>query len=174
MKETLPPTTFHQPPTLRKILPSDFDSLYSLDQICFEPGISYSPREIRRFLGIATSDGLVADVDGTLAGFVIGYMTRGSVAHIVTLDVHPSHRRRSLGTALMEELLDRFSRAGAREARLEVATGNTGAIAFYLRLGFRRRRRIPGYYGRGRDAFEMSREFQVSGSRLQEEPASGS
>ncbi len=161
MNEALPPTTSHLPPVLRKIHPSDFDSLYQLDQICFEPGISYSLRQIRRFLGIATADGLVADIDGTIAGFVIGYLTRGSVAHVVTLDVHPSYRRRNLGTALLEELLNRFSRAGAREARLEVSTANTGAIAFYRKLGFRRRRRIPGYYGRGRDAFEMELKFQI-------------
>ncbi len=164
MNEALPPTTFHLPPTLRKIVASDFDSIYQLDQICFEPGISYSLREIRRFLGIATSDGLVAEVDGTIAGFVIGYLTRGSVAHVVTLDVHPSYRRRSLATALLEELLNRFFRAGARESRLEVSTGNSGAIAFYRKLGFRRRRLLPGYYGRGRDAFEMSKELPADRS----------
>jgi ribosomal-protein-alanine N-acetyltransferase len=155
---------------LRKILRSDLDSLYRLDQVCFEPGISYSLREIRRFLGIATADGLVAEVDGAIAGFVIGYLTRGSVAHVVTLDVDPSYRRRSLGSVLLEELLARFSRAGAREARLEVSTENTGAIAFYRKLGFRRRRRIPGYYGRGRDAFEMELKFRVPGSSVPEEP----
>jgi ribosomal-protein-alanine N-acetyltransferase len=159
--EALPPTTSHLPPNLRKILRSDFDSLYRLDQICFEPGISYSLQEIRRFLGIATADGLVAEVDGTIVGFAIGYLTRGSVAHIVTLDVHPSFRRRSLATALLEELLNRFSRAGARQSRLEVSTENTGAIAFYRKLGFRRRRRIPNYYGRGRDAFEMELELSA-------------
>ena len=47
MKEALPPS-------LREILPSDFESLYRLDQICFEPGIAYSREELRRFLGIPT------------------------------------------------------------------------------------------------------------------------
>jgi ribosomal-protein-alanine N-acetyltransferase len=161
MMEALPPPNLQLSPSLRKILRSDFDSLYRLDQICFEPGISYSLQEIRRFLGIATADGLVAEVDGTIVGFAIGYLTRGSVAHIVTLDVHPSFRRRSLATALLEELLNRFSRAGARQSRLEVSTENTGAIAFYRKLGFRRRRRIPNYYGRGRDAFEMELELSA-------------
>ena len=158
------PTTYHLSPTtcLEEDPPVGLRFALPAGPICFEPGISYSLREIRRFLGIATADGLVADVDGTIAGFVIGYLTRGSVAHVVTLDVHPSHRRRSLGTALLEELLNRFSRAGAREARLEVATGNTVAIAFYRKLGFQRRRRIPGYYGRGRDAFEMELKLESS------------
>jgi [ribosomal protein S18]-alanine N-acetyltransferase len=142
---------------LREILPSDFEALYRLDQICFEPGIAYSRGELRRFLELPTADGLVAELDGRLAGFAIGYLAREGAAHVVTLDVHPSFRRRRLGQALLEELLSRFVRAGAREARLEVSTENAGAIAFYRRLGFRRRRRIPGYYGRGRDALEMER-----------------
>ncbi len=173
MKEALPPTTDLQPPSLREILPSDFESLYRLDQICFEPGIAYSREELRRFLGIPTADGLVADLEGTIAGFAIGYLARGSVAHIVTLDVHPAFRRRSLGKALLEGLLSHFSRAGAREARLEVSTENSGAIAFYRKLGFRRRRRIPDYYGRGRDALEMELKFQIPHSRFQEEPRPG-
>jgi ribosomal-protein-alanine N-acetyltransferase len=146
------------PAFLREIIPSDLESLYRLDQICFEPGIAYSRGELRRFLGIPTAGGLVADLEGTIAGFAIGYLARGSVAHVVTLDVHPSFRRRSLGKTLLEGLLSHFSRAGAREARLEVSTENAGAIAFYRKLGFRRRRRIPDYYGRGRDAIEMRKE----------------
>ena len=165
MKET-------PPPSLRKILPSDFESLYRLDQICFEPGIAYSRGELRRFLGIPTADGLVADLEGTIAGFAIGYLARGGVAHVVTLDVHPSFRRRGLGKVLLEGLLSHFSRAGMREARLEVSTENAVAIAFYRKLRFRRRRRIPDYYGRGRDAIEMQKKFQVSGFRFQEEPPS--
>ena len=155
---------------MREILPSDFEELYRLDQICFEPGIAYSRGELRRFLGIPTADGLVAEVDGTIAGFAIGYVAAGGAAHVVTLDVHPSFRRRSLGKTLLEELLSRIRQAGAQEARLEVSTENAGAIAFYLKLGFRLRRRIPDYYGRGRDALEMQKTFQVSDSRFQEEP----
>ncbi len=133
--------------------------MYRLDQICFEPRVAYSRGDLRRFLGIPTADGLVAELDGTLAGFAIGYRTREGAVHVVTLDVHPSFRRRSLGKSLIEELLSRAARAGAREARLEVSTENAGAIAFYRQLGFRRRRRIPGYYGRGRDALEMQRSL---------------
>jgi ribosomal-protein-alanine N-acetyltransferase len=172
MKKTSLPTTDHPEHPLREILPSDFEALYRVDQICFEPGIAYSREALRRFLGIATAEGLVAELDGTIAGFAIGYLARGGAAHVVTLDVLPSFRRRSLGKALLEELLRRFSRAGAREARLEVSTENAGAIAFYRKLGFHRRRRMPDYYGRGRDALEMQKTFQVPSSRFQEEPGS--
>ena len=145
--------------TIRPITFADIEALYALDQICFEPGIAYSRGELRRFLGIATALGVLADRDGTLAGFAVGYLTRRRTAHVVTLDVGPGERRRGLGKALLEALLERLARAGALEARLEVSTENTGAIAFYETLAFRVRRPLPDYYGPGRGALEMERDL---------------
>jgi ribosomal-protein-alanine N-acetyltransferase len=135
--------------------------LYALDQICFEPGIAYSRGELRRFLSIATAQAVLADEDGNLAGFAVGYLTRRRTAHVVTLDVSPSQRRRGLGRMLLEALLERLTRAGALAARLEVSTENSGAIAFYENLGFTVRRRLPGYYGPGRDALEMEKALSA-------------
>jgi ribosomal-protein-alanine N-acetyltransferase len=144
---------------LRSIKPGDFEALYRLDQICFEEGIAYSREELSRFLSVPSAEGVVAEEAGGVAGFAIGYLARGRVAHVVTLDVHPQQRRRGLGRALLEDLLERFSRAGAREARLEVSTENDGAIAFYEKLGFLRGRVIRHYYGTGRHACEMKKRL---------------
>ncbi len=157
---SLTPDTRHRTPILREIRLADFEGLFRLDQLCFEPGIAYSPEELRRFLGLATAEGVVAEVNGTVAGFSLGYLSARGLGRVVTLDVHPAHRRRSVGKALLGELLARLERAGACEVRLEVDTENAGAIAFYERLGFRRRRRIPNYYGPGRAALEMVRELK--------------
>src|SRR6185369_1860068 len=148
-----------QTATIRPVTFKDIEALYALDQVCFPPGIAYSRGELRRFLGIATAVGVLADRDGTLAGFAIGYLTRRRTAHVVTLDVGSGEHRRGLGKALLEELLERLARAGAVEARLEVSTENSGAIAFYEKLAFRVRRLLPGYYGPGRDALEMERKI---------------
>ena len=146
-----------QAATLRPVTFKDLEALYALDQVCFPPGIAYSRGELRRFLGIATAQGVLADREGTLAGFAVGYLTRRRTAHVVTLDVVPGERRRGLGKVLLEALLERLARAGAVAARLEVSTENTGAIAFYEKLAFRVRRPLPGYYGPGRDGLEMER-----------------
>ena len=99
---------------------------------------------------------MVFERDGEIAGFAIGYRS-DRAAHVVTLDVAGQYRRRGIGRLLLGELLRRFQEAGARDARLEVAVENSGAIAFYEDLGFHRRRRIPDYYGPGRHAFEMEK-----------------
>jgi [ribosomal protein S18]-alanine N-acetyltransferase len=145
------------PVLLRKVLPEDFEALYRLDGICFEEGIAYSRAELSRFLSVPSAEGVVAEDAGEIAGFAIGYLARGRIAHVVTLDVHPRRRRRGLGSALLDDLLGRFSKAGAREARLEVSVENPGAIAFYVKLGYLRGRVIRDYYGAGRHAYEMSK-----------------
>ncbi len=160
-----PPSTEDRAPhtgsvVLRDILPSDFEELYRLDQVCFEPGIAYSRKELARFLDIPTAQGVVAEQARTIAGFAIGYLAGRRVAHVVTLDVHPEQRRRGLGRELLQELLARFARAGAREARLEVSVENAAAVAFYEALGFRRRRReLRHYYGPGLHAYEMGKKL---------------
>ena len=143
--------------TLRSVRPEDFEAMYRLDQVCFEPGVAYSRDELRRFLSITSAEGVAAESDGTIAGFAIGYLSRAKVAHVVTLDVDPSRRREGLGRSLLEELLERFARHGARRVRLEVSTENRGAIAFYEKLGFSRLGTIRDYYSPGADAFEMEK-----------------
>jgi ribosomal-protein-alanine N-acetyltransferase len=146
---------------LRDYRVSDFDALVALDRECFEPGIAYRPHEMRRFLGLASREAVVAQSGDEIAGFCIGHRTPPSVARIVTLDVSYLHRRMGVGRALLRETMSRLSLAGARETILEVDVRNAGAIAFYERLGFERTGRIPDYYGPGRPAYEMA---QPSGS----------
>jgi [ribosomal protein S18]-alanine N-acetyltransferase len=142
---------------IRNARPADLQRLWELDRICFEPGIAYSPADLRLFVGLAGAECLVAETGGELEGFALGYPDRSSRAHVVTLDVHPSARRRGLGSELLEGLLERLAAAGADRAVLEVDVRNSGAIAFYRGLGFRRSGRLRGYYGRGLDAYRMVR-----------------
>ena len=141
---------------VRDAVPEDLDSLYRLDQLCFEPGIAYSRSQMRSFLRISTARAALTERDGKLAGFAIGYLSRPGVARIITLDVHPDHRRHGIGQALMKEILGRLARDGALETRLEVDARNTRAITFYEKLGFRRGRRLEDYYAPGRPALEMT------------------
>ena len=144
--------------TLRDYTAADFDGLVSLDRECFDPGIAYPPQEMRRLLSLATRYAVIADLGKSMIGFCLGYRAPARVARIITLDVRAGHRRGGVGRALLEETIGRLAEAGARETLLEVDLRNTSALAFYERLGFRRRRTIPGYYGPGRPGLEMSRE----------------
>ncbi|MDQ6892487.1 MAG: GNAT family N-acetyltransferase [Acidobacteriota bacterium] len=154
----------------RDYRPGDFAELVALDQQCFEPGIAYSPYEMRRFLGLASREAIVVERNGRLAAFCIGYRSPSRTGRILTIDVNATERRNGIGRALLEEMALRLSKAGATETVLEVDVTNAGAIAFYERLGFRSTTRIPDYYGADRDAFEMVRREtpakSTSSSRL--------
>lgn len=140
---------------LRDIRPQDFEALHALDQSCFEPDISYSREELRGFLRLPTVEGAVAESGGAVAGFVISYRAPGNIGHVVTLDVAQAHRRSGVGRALMEEVMARLARRGVKGYRLEVDATNAPALSFYQAFGFRESRRLPDYYGHGREGIEM-------------------
>jgi ribosomal protein S18 acetylase RimI-like enzyme len=49
--------------------------------------------------------------------------------------------------------------AGARDVRLEVDVRNAHAVRFYERMGFRKTRNLPDYYGWGLDGSRMTRKL---------------
>jgi ribosomal-protein-alanine N-acetyltransferase len=144
-------------PVLRNARPEDLPRLWALDRLCFEAGIAYSRREIQRFLLLPGARSVLAETGGELMGFALGYPDASDVARVVTLDVHPAFRRHGLGRRLLRELLAGLAAAGSARALLEVDVRNSGAIWFYRGEGFRETRRLPSYYGRGLDAFEMTK-----------------
>src|SRR5262249_7180760 len=124
------------PIVLRDARTRDLDALYALDQACFEPDIAYTRRQLRDLLSRDHAVGLVAEIEGALAGFAIGHRA-GARGHVVTLDVAGGRRRLGVGRVLLRELIERLESAGARTIRLEVDLRNPGAIRFYERQGFR-------------------------------------
>lgn len=72
--------------------------------------------------------------------------------HIILVAVDPRQRRRGLGRALVEALLEQGRVSGARHATLEVAAGNAAARALYSGCGFQQAGVRRGYYRNGDDA----------------------
>lgn len=149
-------------PMLREARPRDLDGLWRLDQLCFEPGIAYSRRELSRLLALPGAVGVVAEVGPLLCGFALACPEPPHSAHVVTLDVHPTFRRRGLGRRLIERVLER---SGAKRTVLEVDVRNSGAVAFYRNLGFRESGRLVSYYGPGLDALRMVRSPEPTDGR---------
>ena len=91
----------------------------------------------RQWYDVALSlDGMPGSPDdtivGTVDGTVVGYVT----PHQQELVVHPNHRRRGIGTRLVEAGLA-YARAQSQAAlTLAPPPGNSGAEAFATRLGF--------------------------------------
>ncbi len=113
---------------------------------------------------------LVAEKNGEVVGYII-FETRplSGEGHIVSIAVHPEHRREGIGTILMTEAERRILEAGYDVVRLEVRESNFGARRFYESLGYEPERRIPRYYEDGETALVMvkrlGRDEEASPSR---------
>lgn len=139
---------------LRTYAPADFETLYEIDQACYEPAIAYSRRELRNYLRFPGADCVVAESDGAIAGFCLAAqgLARG---YIITIDVLEPYRREGVGTKLLAEVERKLAASGVREVTLETATDNVSAIAFWEKHGYRTRGVKKGYYPGGRDAYAM-------------------
>lgn len=81
-------------------------------------------------------DFLVMAEDGAVVGMG-GFKPRTSqVAEVLRVRVHPARRRLGLGRALMDELERCARRAGFSQLRLDTATNQPEAMAFYRGLGY--------------------------------------
>jgi ribosomal protein S18 acetylase RimI-like enzyme len=97
----------------------------------------------------------VAEEREVVAGFLIAERQAHRVAHIVTIDVVESWRRRHVGSLLMDA-----AEEWAREQQLvfvylEAAENNVAARSFYEARGYRRVDHIRNYYADGASAWIM-------------------
>ncbi len=73
-----------------------------------------------------------------------GYIVLSQDGHIISMAVHPQHRRRGIGKQLVERALKILR---SKNLWAEVRKSNQGAQAFYLKMGFQIIGEIPNYYG---------------------------
>lgn len=167
--------------TIREFQPSDFETLWRIDQDCFSPGIAYSRTELKVYMRRRGSFTLVAvslaaqsavspdsgrttkdssasvDGNGNIVGFIVAESgTRGS-GHIITIDVTGAVRRSGVGSLLLRAAEDRLAKAGAPSVELETAVDNTSALSFYKRHGYSVIRTFPRYYSNGVDALVLQK-----------------
>ena len=149
------------PITVRQYEPHDFAALYKLDQACFPPGIAYSKTMLRYFLSQQGAECLVAIDGAKIAGFLLSE-DNPPLAHIVTLDVAESHRRKGVGSELLRESEAHLAFRGVKTVLLETATSNEAGIAFWEQHGYRKEAVLKNYYPGRLDAFEMRKKLSTA------------
>jgi len=152
---------------IREATQEDFDELWRIDQQCFEPGISYTRRELAWYMTLRGAFTLIGETreksrsKWKISGFAVGQQPRRRLGHIVTIDVLPDARRTGLGTRLMEEIEARLKKDGCATIFLETAVNNLAAIKFYKRLGYFVVKTLPRYYLDKIDGLMMSKDLAV-------------
>ena len=145
---------------VREYRDGDLDAICALDEACFAVEFRFSRELMRRFVTRRGAISLIAEAEGgAIAGFVIVHLEKGTRGYVVTLDVAEEWRRRGLAGTLMEAVEARARAAGAGVMGLHVFTGNEGAVGFYEGRGYGRVGVVPGFYGRGGNAFVYRKEL---------------
>ncbi len=166
---------------IREYQPSDFDTLWSIDQTCFAAGISYTRAELRLYMRRRASFTLVAvsqesgesddspsatkagqsspgsGSSDAIAGFIVAEAGARARGHIITIDVIPSARRTGVGSLLLRAAEDRLISVECRSVELETAVDNLSAVSFYKRHEYSVIRTFPRYYSNGVDAFVLEK-----------------
>jgi [ribosomal protein S18]-alanine N-acetyltransferase len=87
------------------------------------------------------------------AGLVMARAMAGE-SEILTIGVHPAHRRQGVARALLAACYAVLPAMGAERLTLEVAIDNLPAQTLYRAEGFKRVGRRPDYYRRGQDRID--------------------
>lgn len=110
----------------------------------------WSEASFRNELDNRQSVFLVCYSGAEMVGFG-GLWTVIDEAHITTVSVSSTHRRKGIGWALMVELLRRAKEAGMTCSTLEVRASNDAAVKLYERLGYSISARRKRYYPDNRE-----------------------
>ena len=112
---------------------SHLEGVAELERLCFAEPWS---RQALTLLLQGKNLGVVAlDEQGTPIGYG-GLLTVLDEGQITNIAVHPDHRKKGIGKAILEELINESRKCDIRELSLEVRQSNLPAKALYQSHGF--------------------------------------
>ncbi len=137
--------------TIRSYRRKDLDALWSIDQQCFPRGISYTRRELNRFIRSSSALTLVGETHQQIVAFIVAQWEAvpgetSAIGKIITIDVLPTGRRAGIGQRLMKMAEEKLREQGCAQISLEVAVDNLPALNFYQKLGYLPLAKLPRYY----------------------------
>ena len=83
-------------------------------------------------------DALVAEEEGAVIGFLLGFVSPQPepYAYVHLVGIHPEYRRRGVGKALYEAFIARAKTRGATRMKVISAPGNDASERFHVAMGF--------------------------------------
>ncbi|VDD83254.1 unnamed protein product [Mesocestoides corti] len=101
---------------------------------------------------------LATTEDGTCIGAIVcklDYHEQVKRGYIAMLAVEKSHRKKGIGSMLVQLAIDLIIKDGGQEVVLEAEVSNKPALALYEQLGFFRDKYLFRYYLTGTDAYRL-------------------
>ncbi|CAG0973874.1 MAG: N-acetyltransferase [Candidatus Methanoperedens sp.] len=144
---------------IRLATKEDLDALLNLENICFKEE-TFQKRQLKYLLLKARSMVLVAEIDRNIIGSMIILLRKNILnARIYSFNVHPEHRRKGIGSSLMDTALDKLEKKGYKNITLEVGINNQIAWNLYRSKGFIVDKKLSNYYTNGDDALHLIKKL---------------
>ena len=119
--------------TISKLLSSHLEGVAELERLCFaEP---WSQQSLALLLQNANLGVIALNEDGAPIGYG-GLLTVLDEGQITNIAVHPDHRSKGVGKAILKEIICESKKRGIRDLSLEVRQSNLPAKALYQSHGF--------------------------------------
>ena len=118
----------------------------------------YSPSLFTYFFETFPQGFIIAEKAHKIIGFAIGVKTDSERAKILMLSVSELHRKKNIGSLLLNRFLEEISKENIKHISLEVRTDNEKAIRFYQKHDFKISEKLTEFYQNGEEAYTMRRD----------------
>lgn len=145
---------------IRWMVRKDMQAVLDIEGQCFDNPWTYD--EFIRCLRQRNCIGMVAELEEQVVGFKIFELHKKRL-YILDFAVHKDFRRKSVGRAMIGNLVKRLSHQRRNRILLEVREKNLAAQLFFRSVGFRAVSILRGFYDETtEDAYQF--EYALAGS----------
>jgi ribosomal-protein-alanine N-acetyltransferase len=144
---------------IRWLIRRDMPEVLAIEQESFD--YSWTEEEFLCVLRQRNCIGMVAEIDHEIVGFMI-YELHKSNLHVLNFAVAAEHRRRGIGTKMVQRLVDKLSLQRRKEILLEVRERNLLAQIFFKSQDFLAVTVLRNHYDdTSEDAYIMRYQLQT-------------
>jgi len=148
----------------RRATQKDLDELFKIERECFRDE-AFNRQQLAYFLNSPFFLNVIAEVDGEVAGFVVGVIEFHGplpLGHIYSIDVSKRYRRMGVATRLLGEIERLFVERGVRFSYLEVRVDNAAARRLYEKCGYKEVEILQDYYKLGVHGVRLRKDLKTS------------
>jgi N-acetylglutamate synthase-like GNAT family acetyltransferase len=129
---------------IRAPIESDIEDIRKIQEAIMKRPVSdLLENRIKEYMKKDPNSCLVAEVEGSVAGFIIGDIKDWGFGveksgWLETIGIHPKHMGKGIGKALGEKLLEHFRSQGIRNIYTQARWDSGDLLAFFKSIGFDR------------------------------------